>query len=366
VRTADLARALARVPGVDVTTLQDGVRAAVPAVHDAVWLVAERVTGCREATGPHGEPALSLTVTTTGAPAPLLVSGTDLVFAPAPTGAVLDTPVPYRIADAPGRISHTAMARTAAGLARTALRPGPFDRDRTDAALLLVRCFAAGATALGMRPVGTAAHWLLALAGAGGSDLPFRPCPDWDRLIREAERIAVDPPAPCPPPGPAPLAAAPAAEDFRRAAPRLTAPAGDPAFAAAWRERLPLAPARFAALLLDGLGPADATVELPPHGGCRVEVRAGAHGRPRGVLRLHFGPGSVELWIDAVRVDPAAGDGLFAALLAGAGRLASALGLLAVCLRASGIGARGPAADGTGPAAPRPPAGGPRPEPREG
>ncbi len=367
-RTADLSRVLERVPGLDVTTLRDGLRIAVPAVHDAVWLVAGQVEHCRTLTAPDGGAAAEFTVT---GGETLLVTAGDLVFAPARPDDVLDSTVPYRMTGAPALVAHSEMGRAAERLADAALRPGSEGPGGTDADLLLVRCLVTGALRFGMRPVRAVAHWLLARAAAGATGLPpFRAAPGWDALVREAERIALDPPVPAAPPGPGTVAAVAAltAEDFRRAAPDLTATGPDETFAAAWRARIPLTPEGLAALLLDGFRPARATVTLRPGGGGEVEIRVGGPARPRALLRLRFAPRSVELWIEEIRIaDDERGSDLFPALLGSAARLAAVLGLLALCLRSAGIGGHTLAAHGfPGDPRPRPATEDPRPEAREG
>ena len=186
----ELAGALAEVPGTKVSAGAGMVTAYVPAIGDSVRLAPDDVLDANRAAVPTGAPAVRLAVRRGHGRLPLIITVDDVVFAPAYAADVLAEGAPVRVPAAPQLIAYSEMHRDVRALGRALDDTGrPLDPDMLAATLLVQRCFLAGALRVGLWPVRVAAWWeyAWAKAGAGLPLAPFRPDPDWDRLMADVD-----------------------------------------------------------------------------------------------------------------------------------------------------------------------------------
>ncbi|MBT2420347.1 hypothetical protein J7F01_12705 [Streptomyces sp. ISL-22] len=269
---------------------------------------------------------------------PLIITPDDVVYRPVDTGAVLDSSIEFRIANAPHIVAYTEMERAAEQAALACEQPEPIELDGAGATLLLVRCSIVAATLAGLRPVRSVAWWQRAWT-ALGADVPlppFRADPVWGELMHEASRLTLTASAQGEDDGPE-AAAGVTVSDFRRLAPRLTAVALDEEFVSCWRASMPLTPTRFVETLLNGLDAARADVALYPGGGGSVDVMLG-EGDAQALLELSWSD-KAALHVDEVRIaDALAHTGLFQRMMFNTERLAAMLGFAQVTILATGVG----------------------------
>lgn len=330
----DVIRALEHLPGLRVTAVANGVRVHVPALDDAVLIDADAVRRCRDIRAPDGDPAVEFVMGDEHGVWPLILTPDDVVFQPVGTGAVLDSAIEYRIADAPHVVAYSEMEHAAEHAALTSERPGSIELVAVGASLVLVRCQVVAATLVGMRPVRAVAWWRRAWEALGG-DLPFppfRPDPLWDELVADAARISVTPAGrPDHAAEPVDIAA------FRRLEPGLTVVGLDDEFVATWRAWAPISPSRFAATLLHRLDGARADLALYPGGTGSVDLVL-REGAATALLRFSWS-NRVELSVDEVRLDePLRRTGLFQRMMFNVDRLAVLLGFARTTVLATDIG----------------------------
>jgi hypothetical protein len=182
----DLVRALAGVPGTEVSAGAGMVTAYVPEIGDAVQLVADDVLDAAPATVPTGAPAIRLGVRRGHEELPLIVTVGDVVFMPAYAADLLEPGASIRVPAAPPLVAYSEMHRDARALGRAVDTDGvELDPGTLAATLLVHRCFLAGAVRVGLWPVRVAAWWeyTWTRVGADLPPVPFRSDPVWDRLI---------------------------------------------------------------------------------------------------------------------------------------------------------------------------------------
>ena len=336
VEADEVAKGLRSLAGIEVTAVGDRLRLDVPALGDGLWLRPADVVRLVHSRAPDGDPAVELAFADD---VPLIVVSDDVVYEPAPTMDVIDSPIEVRITNMPPLVAYSEMERAAVYLARSG---DDADLAELDATFLLVRCFVAGATRFGMRPVRTVAWWLRGSAATLG-EFPtrqFRPDPLWDDLVTAAE--GTEPPSVSPWPDPSAertAAAAVSLDDFRSAEPALTAVPLDEELVACWRRWIAITPERFAATVLAGTGGSRARVAVYPDGGGSVEVRRTDGPIVTAVLQLGFSFRTGTLTVEEIRIrEPAAGTGLFQRMMFNAEQLAWELGLDRVTFVATGVG----------------------------
>jgi hypothetical protein len=127
--------------------------------------------------------------------------------------------------------------------------------------------------------------------------------------------------------------------DFEAVQPRLSVIQLDEEFVAIWKASIPINPAGFAALLLDRLDGARASVALYPGGVGNVNMVVENGGVRQAVLQLRFDLGKGEMHVDEIRVaEDARGTGLFQRLEYNTEELATALGLHSTHVYATEMG----------------------------
>lgn len=335
----EISRVLAGLSSVRVTTMADRVCAYLPAIDDTVHVEATEVRRFRHIWAPNGDPAVEFVMGDEHGTWPLIITPNDIIYKPVDTEAVLDSVIEYQISNAPHIVAYSEMERAAERAALASERSGSIDVDSVGASFLLVRCFIAAATLVGLRPVRSVAWWQRGWAALGG-DLPlppFRADPVWDELSRDASRLTVtalltreD--------DMAEAIANLTIADFRQLEPVLTAVGLDDEFVSSWRTLIRIAPAQFADRLLDGMETALADVALYPEGGGSVNVVLRDGDVVHALLQFSWSSRD-ELHIDEIRIgDTMAHTGLFQRLMFNTERLAALLGFRKVALLASGIG----------------------------
>jgi hypothetical protein len=335
---AEIVRALEGLPGIRAAVLAGRVCAYVPAIDDTVHIDASEVRRYRRIWAPNGDPAVELVMGDEQGVWPLIVAPSDVVYQPVDTKTVLDSPLAYRIVDAPDLVAYTEMERAAERAALDCEQPGPIEWAGLSANFLLVRCSIAAATLAGLRPVRSVAWWQRGWDSVGGDALlpPFRADPVWDELVREASQIRV---AVCTESegGEAEAAAGVTLPDFQRLAPVLMAVGLDEQFVSCWREFMPITPLRFTKTLLNCLDTARADVALYPAGGGSVDVTV--RGADAVALVQFSWSGRDDLHIDEIRIPAAlAHTGLFQRLMFNTEQLAAMLGFRQVTILATGVG----------------------------
>lgn len=190
-RSDDLVRMLAGVPGTEVSAGAGMVTAYVPAIGDAVQLAADDVLDAEPATVPTGAPAIRLGIRRGHEELPVIVTVGDVVFLPAYAADLLEPGATIRVPAAPHLVAYSEMHRDVRALGRAAGTDGvELDPDMLAATLLVHRCFLAGAVRIGLWPVRVAAWWeyTWARVGPGVPLTPFRADPVWNRLMDDVAR----------------------------------------------------------------------------------------------------------------------------------------------------------------------------------
>jgi hypothetical protein len=336
---ADVVQALEGLRGLRPVVTAGRVSVYVPSIDDTVRIDAAKVRRCKRIWAPSGDPAVEFVMGDEEGVWPLIITSDDVVYQPVDTGAVLDSPIEYRITNAPHIVAYTEMERAAEEVALACEQPGPIELDGAGATLLLVRCFIVAATLAGLRPVRSVAWWLRGWAALEGDVLlpGFRADSAWDELVHEASQLTVTASAQ----GAddvATAAADVAITDFRQLEPTLTCVALDDEFVSCWRTSMPITPTRFVETLLNGLDAARADVALYPGGGGNVDVMLG-DGNAQALLQLSWSD-KIALHVDEIRIANAlAHTGLFQRMMFNTERLATLLGFGQVTILASGVGA---------------------------
>lgn len=185
-RSDELARVLAGVPGTRVTAGPDLVTAEVPAIDDAVRLAPGDVLGAERITAPNGAPAVRLGVRRGHEELPLIVTVDDVVFMPAYAADMVDGGALARVPSAPQLVAYSEMHRDLRAVGR-AVQGGDqeWDPEMLAATLLMHRCFLAGALRVGLWPVRAAAWWEYSWSRVGRHQplAPLRSDPIWQRLM---------------------------------------------------------------------------------------------------------------------------------------------------------------------------------------
>ena len=185
-QTDDLVRTLSGIPGTQVSAGAGMVTAYVPAIGDAVQIVAADVLTAEAATVPTGAPAIRLGIRRGHEELPLIVTVGDVVFMPAYAAHLLERDAAFPVPAAPTLVAYSEMYRDVRALGRTVDTDGAdLDPAMLAATLLVQRCFLAGAVRVGLWPVRVAAWWEYTWSRVGGviPPVPFRPDPAWDRLM---------------------------------------------------------------------------------------------------------------------------------------------------------------------------------------
>lgn len=350
--STEVGRILSELPELRVSVAGDQVRCHVPAIDDTVCLGAAAVRRCRPIFGPRGERAVEFVVDADdGDVRPLIVTGDDVVYAPADAAGLLDSAIPYRVGNAPPLVAYSEMQRDAEALARTAEQgTARLDLSEVGGTALLLRCFVAGAVRFGMRPVRTVAWWRRAWASIGEDVVlpPFRRDPLWEELYEQAAGITDAGPSDADRPAAADQQPSePTVADFHALAPLLTVSRLDQEFVESWTRWVRADPASFARTLCEGLDGARAEVTLYPDGGGEVDLRVDAAGTCVGLLQLGFSFPEDTFTLDELRVsEPGRGTGLFQRLVFNAERLGALLGFTRIDALATGIGSYALAASG--------------------
>lgn len=335
---AEVAEALGGLPGIRVARMDGGVSVYIPAIEDTVRIDAAEVKRHRRIRAPNGDPAVEFVMSDGREVWPLIVTPDDVVYQPADSRAVLDSPIEFRVTDAPDIVAYTEMEQNAERVALACERPGPVNMDSLSAGLLLVRCFIVAATLAGLRPVRSVAWWQRAWDALGGEVfLPeFRDDPLWDELADEASRSTVTATLEAGD-AQAEAAARVTIHDFQRLEPALNAVGLDEEFVSCWRASVPMTPARFAETLLERLGNARADVALYPDGGGSVDVTL-RDGDATALLQFSWADRD-EMHIDEIRIPDSLGHGgLFQRMMFNAERLATMMGFGRLTILASGVG----------------------------
>ena len=192
----ELARQVAAVPGTRVSVEAGVLVAQVPALGDAVRVAQTDVLRHEEITGPTGQRGVRLDVRRGHELLPLIITVDDVVFMPAYAADMVVADALEAVPAMPDLVAYSEMHRDVRALGRAVDDPGlELDPDSLGATLVVHRCFLAGAVRVGLWPVRVAAWWeyTWARVGAGLPVGPFRPDPDWDRLmaaVTEARRHA--------------------------------------------------------------------------------------------------------------------------------------------------------------------------------
>jgi hypothetical protein len=347
----EVVRALSALPSIRITTAADGIAIHVPAIEDRVLLSSAAVKRARRIFAPNGDPAVEFAVGDENEELPLIITPEDVVFAPAKSASLLVSSVPIVVADAPHLVAYSEMERDAERAALACAQSGPKNTDRLGATFLLLRCFVAGATRFGLRPLRTVAWWQQGwkIIGDDVALPPFRPDSSWDALSRAAEHITATPSSY----GEQSEAATPARvtkADFEVLAPAMTAVQLDDEFLSSWESWIRITPATFAQALTSGLVGARADVSIYPDGAGTVDTRIQDGTVLHALLQLRFSFSDSTMAIDEIRIAEAArGSGLFQRLTFNAERLASLLGLKQITVHATGIGSYALAKEGVYP-----------------
>jgi hypothetical protein len=194
-RSYQLTEALAEVPGIEVAIRRGALQVAVPALGDTARLDPEDILDADSVFVPTGAPAVQLDIKRGHEVLPLIVTVDDLVFMPAYADHLIAEDAEVRVPAMPNLIAYSEMHRDVRALGRTIDDPSAtLDPEILAATLLAHRCFLRGAIRVGLWPVRVAAWWEYSHARAGASVhlAPFRPDPDWDRLmsdVAEARRL---------------------------------------------------------------------------------------------------------------------------------------------------------------------------------
>jgi hypothetical protein len=190
----ELARLVGGVPGTQVSVEAGVLVARVPAIDDTVRLAPADVLNHDATFGPDGRPCVRLGVRRGHEELPLIIAVDDAVFMPAYAADMVVKDARVAVPETPDLVAYSEMHRDVRALGRAIDDPDlELDPETLGATLLVHRCFLAGAVRVGLWPVRVAAWWEYAWArvGAGLEIGPFRPDPEWDRLmaaVTEARR----------------------------------------------------------------------------------------------------------------------------------------------------------------------------------
>ncbi|MEU4483218.1 hypothetical protein AB0F68_34990 [Micromonospora sp. NPDC023966] len=336
----EILAALAFVPEVRATSLQNRMTIHVPALGDSVHLVADDVRRARRIYAPDGAPALEFAIGAGAELWPLIITGTDVVFQPVSPDTILDTRMRYAVAQMPPLVAYTEILREAEAQGRR-VQSGHIDYDTLAGTFLLVRCFILGAARFGLRPVAAVGWWDRGWRRVGDSVFlpPWRVDPLWDGLLAEAAQLPDLPSTLTAVRDERPDAARIEVADFARLEPGLRVVGLDDEFVAAWRRWMPITPATFHATLTRGVPDATADVALYPDGGGSINLWVPLGDSRRAFLQTSFVLADGDIAVDEIRIPDGVGGGLFQRLMFNTERLAALLGLRQVSLRATGIGA---------------------------
>jgi hypothetical protein len=339
--SAEIARALSGLPGVQVTVAGDKVSVFVPPLDDSVQLMAVEVQRLSNIFGPRGEPAVEFAVGDESDLWPLIITPNDVVYAPASADTFLDSPVRIQVSNSPVLVAYSEMERDIQTLARSCGDEAEGNLDKVAGTLLLLRCFIAGAIRFGMKPLRAVAWWQQAWAVLGVDTFlpPFWQDPVWDGLCADAALLS-DVPVSSPDKrhDETDLVSLNVA-DFDALAPTLTIARLDEEFVESWKRWVGISPARFTQTLLEGVDEARAEVALYPDGGGEVDLRVDSGGLCVGILQLGFSFRDDDFSLDEIRVmGSGRGTGLFQRLMFNTDTLAELLGFHEIRTLATGIG----------------------------
>ena len=192
----ELAQLVDEVPGTEVSIEAGVLVARVPAIGDAVRLAPADVLNHDPIVSPTGQPGVELGVRRGHEELPLIITVDDVVFMPAYAADMLERDTQMTVPSTPNLVAYSEMHRDVRALGRAIDDPDlELDPEILGATLLVHRCFLAGAVRVGLWPVRVAAWWEYSWArvGEGLQVGPFRPDPQWDRLmadVTEARRHA--------------------------------------------------------------------------------------------------------------------------------------------------------------------------------
>lgn len=319
------------------------VSIAIPAIGETLDVPVCDVKRATRSFTPTGDAAVELVmVDGDGDVMPLIVLAEDVAFAPEDPVAVLRSPVPVVISDAPTLISYTGMLAQAERFAVAATVKGRA-RDRTLAGnCLLARCIIAGAVRFGMRPLRAVAWWQRGWEArhADWHLPPFPRDPVWDHLVRSASGITLTAASPAERANDETAVQDLTVTDFEALEPRLSVAQLDEEFVETWKAWVPITPASFARLLMVRLDGAQAEVAVYPDGAGCVDLVADENGEVQAVLQLRFDFRTSEMHIDEIRIpETARRKGLFQRLQYNTEQLSEALGLASLHVFATGMGA---------------------------
>jgi hypothetical protein len=187
----ELAQLVAEVPGTEVSIEADGLVVRVPAIGDTVGLAAADVLHQERIVGPAGQPGVNLRVRRGHEALPLIITIDDLVFMPAYAADMVTKDALSAVPAMPDLVAYSEMHRDVRALGRAIDDPDvELDPESLGATLVVHRCFLAGAVRVGLWPVRVAAWWeyTWARVGAGLAVGPFRPDPEWDRLMADVTK----------------------------------------------------------------------------------------------------------------------------------------------------------------------------------
>jgi len=182
----ELAQLVGEVPNTQVSIEAGVLVARVPAIGDAVRLAAGDVLNHDPIIAPDGRPGVELGVRRGHEELPLIITVDDVVFMPAYAADMLEKDAQMTVPSMPNLIAYSEMHRDVRALGRAIDDPDlELEPEILAATLLVHRCFLAGAVRVGLWPVRVAAWWEYSWArvGAGLPVGPFRPDPEWDRLM---------------------------------------------------------------------------------------------------------------------------------------------------------------------------------------
>ncbi|GAA1017840.1 hypothetical protein Aple_027760 [Acrocarpospora pleiomorpha] len=332
----EIERALADLPGLEITRSQDLIQIHIPAIQDEVRLAPEAVLQLEPIFGPRGERALEIVLLDGDEVRPLILTADDAVFEPAAESSVLDSQIAVTVSNMPHLVAYSEMERDSRALAVSCQESADLNLASLGGTMLLLRCMIAGAMRLGMRPATSAAYWD-SVWTEFGEDLmlpPFRADPLWDELLEDAHSIPLTAPSPAPARfDPANLTQS----DF--SVPRVSFGRIDEELVDAWRQWIRVSPEVFAECLLDGLPDAEASVAIYPDGGGEASLRVYADETAVGLVQLGFSFPNDDFTLDEIRITGAGkGTGLFQRLLFNTERVAELLGFDELHVHATGIG----------------------------
>src|SRR6202012_405709 len=99
-------RALSVLDELQVTTSADRLVLYVPTIDDSVHLFAHEVMRAEKIFAPTGDPAGEFTISDGNNIWPLILTGTDAVYAPASPDDLLDTSIRFTVSNAPDLVAY--------------------------------------------------------------------------------------------------------------------------------------------------------------------------------------------------------------------------------------------------------------------